>query len=77
MVKALASYSGGPWIKSQAETGYPEGFCGIPQSPPGEFRDSALKNQAMSASFQILINSSFTYKPFIRRFLDWVTEKRH
>jgi hypothetical protein len=47
------------------ETGYPDSdFSWFFTVPPGKYEDSAL-NYAMTTSFHILSNSSFTYHHFI------------
>jgi hypothetical protein len=56
------------------ETGYPDVFYGCPQSLQ-ENAGKYLKNEAASASPQILFDSSLTYYPNIRRCIGFVSEK--
>jgi hypothetical protein len=60
---------------SNLSPGYPEwDFSWFSSVPTRQFRGSAL-NLATTASFHNLCNSSFIYRPFIRRYIVWVSEK--
>jgi hypothetical protein len=72
-----ASYAGGPgfkyrrrdrlsWLRVFVVSAFPAGKC----------RNSVPTwSHVTTASFRILSNSSFTYHPFIRRCIIWVSEK--
>jgi hypothetical protein len=56
------------------ETSYTHlGFLWFSSVPQGKCQDRTFY---YAASFQILYSSSFTYRPFLRRSIDWVTEKK-
>jgi hypothetical protein len=64
-----------PGSNLSQETGYPDwGFSWFSSVLPGNCRDSTL-NQARTAFFHILSIWSFTYHPFIRCYIIWVTKK--
>jgi hypothetical protein len=75
VVNTPAMYSGGPRFKS------PFGgrlsclrFLWFFSVSPGKCLDSII-NKAITASFNVLSNSTFTYHPFIQRYAAWVTER--
>jgi hypothetical protein len=54
------------------ETGYPDwGVSWFSSVLPGKFRQSTFK----LGHDRLLSNSLFTYRPFIRRYIVWITEK--
>jgi hypothetical protein len=48
-------------------------FSWYPSLPPGKCRDNIL-NWATAASFHVISHPSFTYHPFIRRYIVWATD---
>jgi hypothetical protein len=76
VVSTPASYTVGPGLKTSAlrPAILTEAFVWFSLVPSNKCRGRTL-NYAMTASFHILSNSAFTYHPFIRRFIIWVTEK--
>jgi hypothetical protein len=56
------------------QNGYPEDFHGLFQYFQTNNR-IVHSNWATTVSYHIISNSSFTYQPFIRRYIIWVTEK--
>jgi hypothetical protein len=63
-VREVQSTSLGP------KTGYfARGFSRSSSVPPVQFCDSTLKVSQMTPSFRLIYNSSFTYRPFIRRYI--------
>jgi hypothetical protein len=74
IVNTPASYSGDPGFKSLPVDRLPDWrLSWFTPVPPGKCWNSTL-NQATTASFHILPNSSFTYRPFIRSYIVRVTE---
>jgi hypothetical protein len=65
----IIQYLGWPLQNLGLDTGYPDrDFSWLSSVPTGESRDSTLQ-QVTTYFFHVLSNSSFTYHPFIRRYI--------